>query len=305
MAFGRNSDKPVFVRRTGVGTAKVVAVNPTTKEINDIFGRELFNEEQKYSREVEYNGKKYKEMDVTFLLKFDPTIPDNNGYDNLHFLTFRLRNQAVSNADETKFQVIDEFGRTAWVSAEELKNKDIPVYKNGPARISKNYRNCYRSEENLINFISALRATPSIDVWNKTTHMWETNSREDPENCKKEITIDDLKKIFSGDMTPIRDCWDDCKDNYVKVLLGVRTGNDGKKYSVIFDSFFLSQFQKSTTALISKLADEVARGRYSDTVFKVGPLTDVESVTPDDLSKPATVSTASKPAFDPLGDLPF
>lgn len=304
MAFGSSSAKPVFVRRTGIGAAKIIAVNPTMKQINDAFGREIFTQEQEYVRDVEYNGKKYKSADVTFLLKFDPEAKENNGYGDIHFLTFRIQNRVLTNSDETKIHVIDEFGRTAWVTKEEFEKKDIPVYKNGPARLSKNYRGCYLGEENLVKFIAALRCVPDIDVWNKTTHMWETNSREDPENCKKEITIDDLKKIFAGDTSPVKDWMDGCEDNYVKVLLGVRKGNDGRKYTTIYDGAFMNQFQKSTTSITRALSEDVARGRYSDTVFKIGSLVDCESVTPDDLSKPLT-ATVEKPAFDPLGDLPF
>ena len=307
MAFGSSSAKPVFVRRTGIGAAKVVAVNPTMKQINDAFGRELFTQEQQYVRDVEYDGKKFKSVDVTFLLKFDPEIKENNGYSDLHFLTFRLQNRVLANSDENnpKVQVIDEYGRTAWVTTKEYENREIPVYKNGPARISKNYRGCYRGEENLIKFIAALRCVPDIDVWNKTTQKWEINSREEPDNCKKEITIEDLKKIFAGDFSPVRSWIEGYENSIVKVLLGVRTGEDGRKYSVIYDGAFLNQYQRSTTQLTRALSEDVARGRYGDTVFKIGPLVDCESVVPDDLSKPVSTSVASKSDFDPLDDLPF
>ena len=57
MAFGTSSAKPVFTRRTGIGIAKIVAINPTMKEINDAFGREVYTSEPNYMRDVEYDGK--------------------------------------------------------------------------------------------------------------------------------------------------------------------------------------------------------------------------------------------------------
>ena len=121
MAFGSSSAKPVFVRRPGIGAAKVIAVNPTMTQINDAFGREIFTQEQEYVRDVEYDGKKFQSADVTFLLKFDPEVKDNNGYGDIHFLTFRIQNRVLTNSDETKIHVIDEFGRTAWVTKEEFE----------------------------------------------------------------------------------------------------------------------------------------------------------------------------------------
>jgi len=308
MAFGTSSAKPVFSRRTGIGVAKIVAVNPTMKQINDAFGRDVYTSEPDYIREVEYDGKKYKMSRVTFLLKFDAA--DNGGYDDYHFLTLPVTNRVVANADGSKVQAIDEFGRTAWMSKEEFAAKAIPVYSNGPARISKDYHACLRGEENLVNFISAFMCTPSIDVYNSTTGTWQTNTRDSVDDCKKEIPIEDMKKIIAGDVSPIRSYIKDDMDNRVKVLLGVRTdAQDDRKYNVIYDRMFLNQYQKKTTMLERALAEDLARGRFADTVFKIGPLVDIETVKPDDLTKPVSVATApaasKKSDFDPLGDLPF
>jgi hypothetical protein len=308
MAFGTSSAKPVFTRRTGIGVAKIVAVNPTMKQINDAFGRDVYTSEPEYLHEVEYDGKKYTMSRVTFLLKFN--AEDNNGYDDFHFLTLPITNRIVANADNSKVQVIDEFGRTAWVTTQEFKSKSIPVYSNGPARITNNYHACLRGEENLVNFISTFLCTPNIDVYNKTTGEWQINTRDSADDCKKEIPTEDMKKIIAGNVSPIRDYIKDEMDNKVKVLIGVRTDtNDGRKYPVIYDRMFMNQYQTKTTMLERSLAEDLARGRFANTVFKIGPLVDVDTVSPDDLSKPVSVPTATTPAkkddFDPLGDLPF
>lgn len=310
MAFGTSSAKPVFARRTGIGVAKIVAVNPTMKQINDAFGRDVYTSEPEYIRDVEYDGKKYKMSRVTFLLKFDAA--DNDGYDDYHFLTLPVTNRIVANSDvnNPKVQVIDEFGRTAWVTKKEFENKAIPVYSNGPARITNNYHACLRGEENLVNFISTFLCTPSIDVYNKTTGEWQTNTRDSADDCKKEIPAEDMKKIIAGDASPIRDYIKDDMDNKVKVLLGVRTDDsDGRKYTVVYDRMFMNQYQTKTTMIERSLAEDLARGRFSNTVFKIGSLVDVDTVKPDDLSKPVSVATAAtankKDDFDPLGDLPF
>ena len=308
MAFGTSSAKPVFTRRTGIGVAKIVAINPTMKEINDAFGREVYTSEPDYMRDVEYDGKSYKMSRVTFLLKFDAA--DNDGYDDYHFLTLPVTNRAVANSDNSKVQVIDEFGRTAWVTQDEFAKKAIPVYSNGPARLSNNYHACLRGEETLVNFISTFLVTPSIDVYNRTTGTWQTNTRDSVDDCKKEIPTEDMKKILSGDVTPIRGYIENDKDNKIKVLLGVRTdSHDGRKYTTIYDGCFLNQYQTKTTMLERTLAEDLSRGRFADTVFKIGPLVEVDSVKPDDLTTKVEVKTAptttTKPSFDPLGDLPY
>ena len=307
MAFGTSSAKPVFTRYTGIGVAKVVGINPTMKEINDAFGREIYTSEPVYTQEVEYDGVKTKMSRVSFLLKFDAS--DNMGYSDLHFLTISITNRTIKSSDTAnpKVQVIDEFGRTAWVTEEEFKGKKIPVYSNGPAKLTNNYHAALRGEERLVKFISAVRATPSIDVWDAEAKNWITNTREDAENCKKEIPKEDMKKILSGDFSPVRSYLEDVKDNKVKVLLGVQTSNDGRKYTTIYDNEFMTVFQKKTTNIERAVREDQARGRYPNTVFTVGPLVAADTVKPDDLSKPVDtgVSSSSASAFEPFDDLPF
>lgn len=310
MAFGTNSTKPVFTRYTGIGKAKIVGVNPSMKEINDAFGRQIYTSEPEYLRDVDYDGKTYKQSRVTFLLKFE--AKDNNGYADLHFFTIPITNRAVTNADGSKVQVIDEFGRTAWVTKAQYDAKQIPMYSNGPARITNKYHAVLRGEEKLINFISAVLATPNIDVYDKDTEKWIKNPRESEDNCKREIPPEDMKLILLGDFSPIRDKYlrDDkgnLVDNIVQVLLGIRTDNDGRKYSTIYDGAFMTMFQSKTSNIEKALKEDKDRGRFADTIFKVGPLTAEEDVKPDDLSSPlaSSISQPSASGFDPLGDLPF
>lgn len=307
MAFGTSSAKPVFTRYTGIGIAKVVGINPTMKEINDAFGREVYTNEPTYTQEVEYDGVKSKMSRVSFLLKFEAS--DNMGYSDLHFLTISITNKVIKSSDTTnpKVQVIDEFGRTAWVTEDEFKEKKIPVYSNGPAKLTNNYHAVLRGEERLVKFISAVRATPSIDVWDPDGKCWVTNKREDAENCKKEIPKEDMKKILNGDFSPVRSYLEDVKDNKVKVVLGVQTSNDGRQYNTIYDGDFMTVFQKKTTNIEKSVREAQANGRYPNTVFTFGPLVEATSVKPDDLSKPIdpAISSPSASAFNPLDDLPF
>lgn len=307
MAFGTSSAKPVFTRYTGIGIAKVVGINPTMKEINDAFGREVYTNEPTYTQEVEYDGVKSKMSRVSFLLKFEAS--DNMGYSDLHFLTISITNKVIKSSDTTnpKVQVIDEFGRTAWVTENEFKEKKIPVYSNGPAKLTNNYHAVLRGEERLVKFISAVRATPSIDVWDPDGKCWVTNKREDAENCKKEIPKEDMKKILNGDFSPVRSYLEDVKDNKVKVVLGVQTSNDGRQYNTIYDGDFMTVFQKKTTNIEKSVREAQANGRYPNTVFTFGPLVEATSVKPDDLSKPIdpAISSPSASSFNPLDDLPF
>ena len=68
-------------------------------------------------------------------------------------ITFFLSDSFMSNKENTKYKIIDRFGNTAWATVEEITNKQIPVYQNGPAAIDADYRKCYLGEEELTEFI--------------------------------------------------------------------------------------------------------------------------------------------------------
>jgi hypothetical protein len=116
------------------------------------------------------------------------------------------------------------------MTVEQAKNHQIPVYANGPAKIDKDYRPAYRGEAELLNFIKNYLNVASIDTYNKNTNEWVTNQH--PEDC--EASLDNIQKYFKGDISELKEHCTLMPTNLVKLLVGVKTNNEGKQFNVVF-----------------------------------------------------------------------
>ena len=211
------------------------------------------------------------------------------------------------NKDKSKVQVIDKYGRTAWVTIEQAKNHQIPVYSNGPAKLDKEYRPAYRGEDELLSFITNwLNITP-IDSFNKNTGEWMTNPH--PEDC--EAGLYKIQNYFKGDISELKEHCAMMPFNRVKLCVGVRTDNEGKQYGTVYTRETLRNGSNSYTRIKDSIQ---GNAQYlSDTVFTDDPagiITNIheykENVKESDLSKPAAADDPfAAAAALPEDDLPF
>jgi hypothetical protein len=191
-----------------------------------------------------------------------------------------------------KHQIIDKYGRTAWATPEEIANKQIPQYKNGPANIDADYREAYVGEEDLTNFIRAYINIPNVEKWEDGKVV---GLIDNPENA--ECRLDHIADYFKGNVKELKDILSYQPNNKLKVLFGVKTQNDGSQTQTIYTKMFL----KNNIANYSKLDENVKErknsGAESSTDYDV---TDIHEdvVTPTDFSK-----TNGAPA--PANDDPF
>ena len=155
MAFGQGKVSSEgagngFKRYVGVASVKVLAVNPNMKEWNELTGGNMQNEPEYVST----NNEGVKQARIVLLVK-----PDVNktigGIDTVIPVTFWFRKLPVQGSQSGKYQIIDKYGRTAWATEEEVKNKTIPQYSNGPANIDADYRRVVAGEEAFTNFLKA------------------------------------------------------------------------------------------------------------------------------------------------------
>lgn len=229
-----------FKKFIGVGSFRVLGVNPNKEEMEKFLGREL-SQEPVYLKDMvdtNDNNKPYKQLRVTYMIQAD--LKDHEGKDIKanQFLTesfkttitFFLDSRYNFNSDKTKVQGIDKYGRTAWMTVEQAKNHQIPVYANGPAKIDKDYRPAYRGEAELLNFIKNYLNVAAIDTYNKNTNEWVTNQH--PEDC--EASLDNIQKYFKGDISELKEHCTLMPTNLVKLLVGVKTNNEGKQFNVVF-----------------------------------------------------------------------
>lgn len=259
MAFakGKQSTDSVEVKRyIGVGTCKVLAVNPTKDEWNKITGGNM-------EKEIEYisTGEDgVKKARITLLVQPDksktvgeiePIIPIN----------FWFKKAAVQGSKSGKYQVIDKYGDTAWATAEEIQNKQIPQYSNGPANIDIDYRKMVTGEDVFTNFVKAYLMIPSV----RTQQNGQWVERTDKSMC--EARLDNILKIFDGDFKEIKEVFSLQPFNKVQILFGVKTADDGRIYQDFFTHLFLTQSNNHRINFAKELTKQLALGRYANTDF--------------------------------------
>ena len=271
MAFGKtqvSKEATEIKRYTGVGSVFVVGVNPNKAELEKLYGREL-------DKDPEYITEKdgVTSARIDFIIKTDPTAKCNNGIELLTKFSMFIRNEYRFNKDKTKVQVIDKYGRTAWVTKEQAKAHEIPVYKNGPANIDKDYRPAYVGEEDITNFLKLFLGISNVEKWvkNEATGRREVVGLVDnPQDC--ECRLENIEDYFKGKFNEIKDAINLMPNNKVKVLFGVRTTDEGKQYQDVYTRKFLS----NTVSVYDKLAEDVQtnkdNGAYPNTEFVVTDL---------------------------------
>lgn len=249
---------------TGVGTVKVLAVNPTREESNKIFGGSDKTDPIVYVKEYKNrDGKLCPGVRISFITK---TIPDeSNGIDTILPISFMLYKRTRISLDETKVQVIDKYGRTGWVTKEQYQKHEVPIRADGRESLDKEYHPCYQGEEELIKFLKAYLAIEGIEVYNRDLGIWELNKH--PERCL--CSLDNTDKLFEGDFSEVKAAIGMKPDNTVKVLFGVRTDNDGNNYQDFYSGYFMTSFQRLYNSLNRSLDSDKKYGKYPDTEFTV------------------------------------
>ena len=289
MAFSKGTESTegsVVKRYQGVGSVFVLAVNPNKAELEKLYNTQLENDPE-YLGEVEVGEDKHKVQNVRldFIVKTDPE--KCGGIEFITKVTFFIRKEYRYNRDNTKVQVIDKYGRTAWVTVEQAKAHEIPMYKNGPANLDKDYRPCFYGEEELTNFLKAYLNIPNVMKYVNNTWVMV----DKPEDC--EARLESISEYFKGNFKELRDAISLQPNNKVKVLFGVRTTDDNKQYQAVYTQMFLKNNITDYSKLDADLQDRKAAGAYPTTEFVVGDLREYNVEATNFSNAPAS------------GDMPF
>lgn len=266
MAFstGKESTEGGVVKRyVGVAPVTILAVNPSKEELEGIYGITL-DKAPEYTGIQESGESKTPYARVDFVVK---TVAEKcNGINLITKISYFVRKEYRYNRDHTKVQVIDKYGRTAWVTKEQAANHDIPMYANGPANLDRDYRPCFNGEEDLTNFIKAYLVIPNVQRYVDGKWIMVDN----PSEC--EARLGEVEKLFEGDFKEIKEIISYQPNNKVKVLFGVRTTDDGKQYQAAYTQKVLTNATTDFSKLDADLADRKNAGAYSTTDFEVVPL---------------------------------
>lgn len=287
MAFaaGKESTEAGVVKRyIGVAPVKILAVNPSKEELEKLYGTELENAPE-YVGEVEVGEDKHKVNNarLDFIIKTD--ADRCGGIDVLTKAVFFVRNEPRYNRDRTKVQVIDKYGRTAWVTIEQAKAHEIPMYSNGPANLDKDYRPAYVGEEELTNFLITYLNIPSVMRYNRDNGTWKIV--DNPSDS--EARLEAISSYFKGDFSELRGAIALQPNNKVKCMFGVRTTEDNKQYQTVYTQMFLRNNSTDYNRLEKDLNERKAAGAYPTTEFStcnlkeyvVEPTTFAEKVVDD------------------------
>ena len=287
MAFAAGQEaKEIEVERLwGIAAAKVLAVNPTRAEKNKILEQDFTTEEIKYVGETAVKGldgqdKNVPQIRIDILMQTDPAIACNNGLDKKFTATFFIARSAFYSFKDPAnptMQVIDKYGRTAWVTPEQAKNKVVPEYliKNGPragqtmkASICPDYRPAYVGEAELVQFIIALLNIPRPDVWDaeNKTYVMKTDAKE---LAKSEAMLDNIKAYFDGNVSEVSKIVKFQPNNKLKLLLGVRTANNGAQYQAVYTAMPLKLNVTNYKVWEDALKADKQAGRHPNVEYKV------------------------------------
>ena len=308
MAFGKgnvsNSQQAEYPKYTGITPCSLVALNPDRSTLEEM-GISVY-EDPMYIKTREIDGQNVREALVTIYLKPEGKIRGKNVNIRPIRLTFSILDKLFYNKDQTKVQIIDKYGNTAWATVEEYKEKKIPVYKNGQsANIDKDYHAAYMGEAMLIKFIKAFL---DLDDWKIYSNEQQCYV-EHPNLSLCEASLDNINNLFQGDFSEIAYCLGSQPNNYVKCLLGVRYSVEGNCYQTIFPYHFMKNRARKIDDFNKELNSIVERGGEQHSDYIVGELQEFNTTPTNIQENIDTTNTPpvqnSVPSYAPADDLPF
>ena len=280
--IGKQSEEGVFKLYKGIAAVNVLAVNPNKAELERITGRT-------YDEEPVYRGKDddgNETMRITFYTKTNPDAKVNSGIELVLPISFTLVKARRVGQQSGKIQVIDKYGRTAWVTPADLESKSIPQYSKGPANISADYRPAVIGEEFLINFLIKWLNIPGPANYKEGQWIMKDN----PEDS--EVSIN-LAKVFAGDVSELAEVVNMAREYLIKVAVGIRTTEDGKQYHAVFTRDFAKNAVTDYSKLDAAITEFQNNGGAPNTVFDVNPL-----------HENVVESTQFTPNTEVVGDMP-
>ncbi len=270
---------PVY---TGIFPIKVIAVNPTKKELEDIYGRP-FKEDPVY-HVVDPTTSTQRTL-VSFVVR---TIPEKCGGKDIIFSPIRIWvNDAFRyKTDKTKVQVCNPYGEFTWLTKEELDTNTKPT---DTIFLMEDVRRAYIGEERLLSFLRAALNIPRVE--NPMTG--EVIADKMTAVCR----LDTMEKLVkTGDVTEIKKALVAMK--MFKMGAGARTTDDNRTYQDWFIDYPMKGGVTDYKWYDNRVRDAKERGGYANTDFGVMPY-DIQEYK----VKPTEMTTAPTPVAAPAGPM--
>ena len=224
-------------------------------------------------------------------------------------LDYWIRPEPWMNKERNKCQIIDQYGRTAWGTQDEIRNNKIPEYASGPAKISLPYAPSHKGQEELIKLLMKYLCCTPFEYFDSKSKTWKKNDKPGT------LTIDNWKALCAGDARELVSYIALQPDNLLKVILGVTTTEDNRVYQTFINTDYLANNSRMNNGIYDtadKIINRVKEDGYHDNCqFSAAPVT-VFTMTPT-VVEPAAQTTNSSIDVDSLfeegdssdDDLPF
>ena len=200
---------------TGLVPMMVVAVNPSKKELEAIYGRDL-DKEPEYLSADEQGVKKLR---IDFIMK--TVINDKLGC-NEEIITkvpFFLDDKPAYTSDGSKVYMLNLYGENACIPVEDAKKNTVP--ENMAWYNTTKMRPAFRGEVELVGFLKQYLGIPNRAFKDKVI----------PDVSKAEIQLEKIKNYFNGDIKEFVSVVNLRKPTNIILLAGgVRTTDDNKQY---------------------------------------------------------------------------
>lgn len=282
--IGKEVSEGSFTLYKGIAGFNVLAVNPNKDELSKILERDIENEPE-YLMKTE-DG--ISQTRVVFYVRTAENSQVNGGINLTTNISFVITNAPAIGTSSGKCQVVDKYGRFAWVTKEEFTNHIKPQYSSGPANISAEYRQAFRGEEQLIRFLRQWLNIP--DAANYKNGKWV--EKEDQSDSEVSLNMDALLK---GDVSELRTLVEAAPNFVVKAAVGIKTV-EGEKGPRMYQSVFTRAFVKNSVSDYSRLDAEIVTfqqgGGAPNTIYSTQPLheykVEATEFSPEKSEKPTT-----------------
>ena len=236
---------------TGLVPMMVLAVNPSKKELEAIYGRDL-EKEPEYISADEAGVKKLR---IDFIMK--TVINDKLGC-NEEIITkvpFFLEDKPAYTSDGSKVYMLNLYGENACIPVEDAKKNTLP--ENMQWYNTTKMRPAYRGEIELVGFLKQYLGIPNRAFKDKVI----------PDVSKAEIQLEKIKNYFNGDIKEFVSVVNLRKPTNIVLLAGgVRTTDDNKQYQ----AWYLKKPLKYGTTNLDYIKRDIAE-RQSQLNVDFGP----------------------------------
>jgi hypothetical protein len=283
-----------YTRYTGILPVQVACINPDKKGLEKLFPGRDITEEPSYVLEKEgMRGTR-----VCIYYKTNPLLDSTRDMELVFNGNYYLWDAKRVSKNGLKTEHVNEYGESRWLTSDEVTGELVTGGKSIP--FLPPYRAAYQGEVSLLRFVRTFLSVESCAIYKNSEWVLKEDARLP--SCKGWFTVDEMKKMLAGNLSPLREVIAMAPDNHVKILLGIKTTDNGKQYQAVHERV-LHASSTSVTALTRDIENERAAGYVSGIEWGKPPylFTAIEN-TPTEFKKDEPVAGT---VFEGDDGLPF